>query len=1040
MYFAGALSANLTLNSKGFTSGIREAKASVEGFKSHLAGITSSLRAAAKEFRLVGAAATAGLGTMVRHAMNIEEAETLFEVSFGNMAAEVREWSESVSSSLIMTAAEIREGAGVFAVMTQSMGLSESAATSLSKNMTILAADMAGFYNIGHAEALQKLQAGLTGQVEPLRRLGILVNETTVAEWAWANGVAAVGEQLTEQQKVVARYGTIMEQTKMAQGDLMRTTDSTTNQLRRLKVQFLEISEKLGDMLLPYINLGARLINNIVKGIRSWFLENEKLAGGLFVAGAGAVSLFTGLTAVGMVVGPLTRSVTLLGNAFGIAWGKSVAGALPLVGAIAAVAVSTYTLRAVWKQNVEGLKDEWDRLTDHVARDFWLDVIKDAITEFCKWVVWKISQTVTLIGESVMGPAAFITQLLTDPMDFEKAVEAMRKQYTITWEELLRGDPYPDPQKGTDLDFTFGKLFMPGLGGANNAPNTPENEVSLLGEIIGAVVEQFKEDWAGAFDWFKGEFPELASTVESLFSEGPQGDGYEYERIDVEALLAGLRSSAEEGMAAAAGATAGTGRSYEDIIRAAEQLKQSLDPVRAAYKGILEDIETLNDAGSYTEEWQSKLADKWAEQLHDMDWSDVGEAMEQIGAKNASLADEVMTRIQMIKQEAKGLAADNLIARMQPENVQIFEEMRANIELLKAAGRLDDETTNLLSAYSWEEMRVLSTEALDELIGMLYSAGGAYAEAAARIEELRANQAGLSVELANTAGALMDLGFKINQVADTIDSGIGRKIGAVVTSIAGISLGIREAVTAFKTLASSGKASIASTIASVAQLATGVLGAIGAVLTLAEAFGLVGDKAEEVKTGWAKVMDELGDRLDEWADRLTDTIIEFVKTGEFELNKFLQGVAEDILRTTITTMFTQPLMGFIGGAFAKGAAFSGGEVVPFAKGGIATGPAYFPLRGGKTGLLGEAGPEAIMPLRRTDDGSLGVRATVAATTINVIDQRGAGSPPVDVQRRKTADGGEEVRIMIRDAVADTLARGELDGLLGLTFGLQRGRA
>ena len=69
--------------------------------------------------------------------------------------------------------------------------------------------------------------------------------------------------------------------------------------------------------------------------------------------------------------------------------------------------------------------------------------------------------------------------------------------------------------------------------------------------------------------------------------------------------------------------------------------------------------------------------------------------------------------------------------------------------------------------------------------------------------------------------------------------------------------------------------------------------------------------------------------------------------------------------------------------FAKGGSFAGGRVQPFAAGGIVNAPTLFPMRNG-TGLMGEAGPEAIMPLTRGADGKLGVRAA------------GAGSAPVTV--------------------------------------------
>lgn len=76
------------------------------------------------------------------------------------------------------------------------------------------------------------------------------------------------------------------------------------------------------------------------------------------------------------------------------------------------------------------------------------------------------------------------------------------------------------------------------------------------------------------------------------------------------------------------------------------------------------------------------------------------------------------------------------------------------------------------------------------------------------------------------------------------------------------------------------------------------------------------------------------------------------------------------------------LNGLIGGVFANGGAFSSGRVRAFAKGGVVNGPMTFPMRGG-TGLMGEAGPEAIMPLTRGADGSLGVRAQGGGRPVQV---------------------------------------------------------
>ncbi|TGT76708.1 MULTISPECIES: phage tail length tape measure family protein [unclassified Mesorhizobium] len=88
---------------------------------------------------------------------------------------------------------------------------------------------------------------------------------------------------------------------------------------------------------------------------------------------------------------------------------------------------------------------------------------------------------------------------------------------------------------------------------------------------------------------------------------------------------------------------------------------------------------------------------------------------------------------------------------------------------------------------------------------------------------------------------------------------------------------------------------------------------------------------------------------------------------------------------SISPMATADILSGSWGLFANGAAFRHGNVVPFAKGDVFSRPTYFPMSGGRTGMLGEAGDEAIMPLRRGPDGKLGVAAQTQAKPAN--DQR-----------------------------------------------------
>lgn len=113
----------------------------------------------------------------------------------------------------------------------------------------------------------------------------------------------------------------------------------------------------------------------------------------------------------------------------------------------------------------------------------------------------------------------------------------------------------------------------------------------------------------------------------------------------------------------------------------------------------------------------------------------------------------------------------------------------------------------------------------------------------------------------------------------------------------------------------------------------------------------------------------------------------------------LSDALETVARSMVDTVFSlamkpvqqalagaiaQGISGFAGGAmpFADGGAFTQGRVMPFAKGGVVSQPTYFPMRGA-TGLMGEAGPEAIMPLRRGADGKLGVISSGGGRPVNV---------------------------------------------------------
>lgn len=253
---------NIRANMKPLQAGLKKAFTMVKNVMRKMTSfITRATKWAALGFVAVSTAA-------VKMAMDAQESENLFEVSMGNMARATRKWSDQMSKALGLNAFEVRKFVSTFNVMLESMGIAPAKTADMSKKLVELAYDMASFFNLKPAEAFQKLQAGITGEIEPLKRLGILVNETTIQQWALNNGMIEGKEKLTEIQKVMARYAVILKQTQKAQGDLERTVGSTTNVIRSLWSQVKAVGIAYGMELLP-------VVTKLAKVMRDWLAENK---------------------------------------------------------------------------------------------------------------------------------------------------------------------------------------------------------------------------------------------------------------------------------------------------------------------------------------------------------------------------------------------------------------------------------------------------------------------------------------------------------------------------------------------------------------------------------------------------------------------------------------------------------------------------------------------------------------------------------------------------------------------------------------------
>lgn len=194
-----------------------------------------------------------GIGRSISSSIKYMENLNLFTVAFGEATDQAWEFSNAMASAFGINPANLTRTAGLFYQVSTSLGLTNDKAMTLAKNWTKLAYDISSMYNIGFDEAVTKLMAGLVGETEPLRRVGIVITENNLALTAQQLGITKSIRNMTEAEKIQLRYVTALQQTTNAQGDFARTFSSPANQLRILQEQMEIFMREVGTLFIPLI-------------------------------------------------------------------------------------------------------------------------------------------------------------------------------------------------------------------------------------------------------------------------------------------------------------------------------------------------------------------------------------------------------------------------------------------------------------------------------------------------------------------------------------------------------------------------------------------------------------------------------------------------------------------------------------------------------------------------------------------------------------------------------------------------------------------
>ena len=299
----------------------------------------------------------------VTNAVNLGEQINKTAVVFrGPGAKAVQNWSKTTATGIGISRRAALEAAGTFGNMLVPMGLGRQEAGKMSTQMVNLAGDMASFNNATPEETLEALRAGIAGETEPLRRFGVRLSQARIEQQAMSMGLKKGKAPLTDHARALATQALILKDTKDAQGDFGRTSDSLANQQRIMAAKWEEFTAAIGGKLVPILSFLAKHLD-----------------------------------VIGPILFVIAAALTAVGIAAAIAWAATLSPVLLIVAGIAAVAaalVIAYNKSKTFRNIVNALFGAWKKV---------MGVLLGGVKAAFKWLigaipkVWNIIKNTPLI-------------------------------------------------------------------------------------------------------------------------------------------------------------------------------------------------------------------------------------------------------------------------------------------------------------------------------------------------------------------------------------------------------------------------------------------------------------------------------------------------------------------------------------------------------------------------------------------------------------------------------------------------------------------
>lgn len=409
------------------------------------------------------------VSTAINYASDLQEVQNVVDVAFEGSAKIVDEWAKTTMNSFGLNELSAKNYAGTMGAMLKSTGLADDKIADMSMRLTELAGDLASFRNLSGEEAFGKIRAGMSGETEPLKAIGIDMSVAAMEAYALSQGIDTAFNKMSQQEKTLLRYNYLWEQTSYMHGDFINTGTSFSNSVKKMKGAWEEFTGSLAVGIIPALTIGVNALNRSIQFLSdNWSILFPIIAGVVGIMGV-YLAVTKGVVLWNTITSGVMTAFRAIHTFVSIGWGV-------LTGSTAAASAAQF----VYNSALLACPLTWIIILLIAV----IAIIYAVVGAINKLTGSSISATGVIVG-ALLVAVAFIWNLFLGLLDFILGIINALVNPWIAWINFF-GNLFNDPIGS--IIHLFGDF-------ADNILGVIENIAKALDKVFGSNLAESVQSW-----------------------------------------------------------------------------------------------------------------------------------------------------------------------------------------------------------------------------------------------------------------------------------------------------------------------------------------------------------------------------------------------------------------------------------------------------------------------------------------------------------------------------------------------------------------